>query len=151
MTALTLWARQSGWADAIPEKGVRTNREMFPDAEFPELLEEEDEFLCQVLYSVGPGVGTGFGLAGISWQELLAWTRLTGSRLFSWQAEALHQMSRAYAGEFGRASREERSDPPWSGQEALEKRGKKSQEDLKQSLKNLAGRGRAQGLGARKR
>lgn len=121
----------------MPEEGKLTNRELSPDLKFPPLLDESDEWLTSVLYTLGPAVGTGFGLSSISWSEMRAWCELTGTRLASWQAEGLVLMSRAYVGEYNEASRVTGSHAPWTDDEGEEKRQESVADTLRSGLRAL--------------
>ena len=132
-----MWARQSGWADATPKEAHQSNRERNPDLQYPAVLDESDEILTRLLYVVGPAKSTGFGLTGISWPDLKAWSDLTRIRLAPWQAEILIIMSRGYASEFSAASSEKYTDPPWADEETLEKRAAAVPDILRTGLRSL--------------
>lgn len=68
--------------------------------------------LTRQLYQVGPATPTGFGLTAISWHELAAWAGAMHERLTPFGAECLMLMSRAYTGEYNRASGKEASPQP---------------------------------------
>ncbi len=110
---------------------------MNPELQFPPLLDEGDEWVTTLLYTVGPAAGTGFGLAPISWSEMRAWTELTATQLASWQAEALVLMSRAYVGEYNEASRTTGSPSPWTDDEGEEKRQESVADTLRSGLRAL--------------
>ena len=110
---------------------------MNPELQFPPLAVEADDLMTRLLYTVGPGAGTGFGLAPISWSELRAWCELTATRLASWQAEALVLMSRAYAGEYNQASRTKGSHSPWADDKGQEKREESVADTLRSGLRAL--------------
>lgn len=112
-----MWARQAGWADATPEEGTRTYRELNPDLEFPPLLDDADEVLTGLLYTAGPGAGTGFGLGPLSWSEVRAFRDLTAMPLTPFEAEAIVLMSRAYVSEHNQASRSQGCFSPWTDDE----------------------------------
>lgn len=64
------------------------------------------------LFQVGPATSTGFGLAPISWQELSAWADAMHEKITPFHAECLMTMSRAYVGEYNKASQNEAAMQP---------------------------------------
>ena len=76
-------------------------------------MEPEDIRLTRLLYTVGPGTATGFGLASISWTDLFSWSRLSHSFVQPWQAEALIKMSKSFSTAYNEAAHSKRSSPPY--------------------------------------
>lgn len=68
---------------------------------------EVAEHLIDYLFSIGPTTGG----ETISFQEIAAWTALTGYRLNGWEAETLRRLSGAYAAEHYAASDAKRPAP----------------------------------------
>lgn len=55
------------------------------------------DFLLPIFLDVGPTMPSGMGPLPLTYSELDAWSRLTGSILEPWEARALVGMSREYA------------------------------------------------------
>lgn len=116
---LRLVARHLAWLEAAPtgatDKDKRSRRERFTareDAgetcsalELPEA--EAGAHLVGYLLKVGPGHDG----APITFLEIEAWTRMTGTVLTAWEAGALRSLSQAYMGEYFAASDPQRPAP----------------------------------------
>ena len=73
---------------------------------WPPLRDPSDKWLCELLALLGPGRGTGFGLAPIAWLDLWAWQEVTKISLAPCHITALHRMSNSYVAQFNSASGE---------------------------------------------
>ena len=82
-------------------------------------------------------VSNGFGVTGISWAEIKAWSDLTMTRLQPWQAEAIKIMSRAYANEYESSSGDKPTDPPWADEESMVKRVDNMTDTIKTGFRAL--------------
>jgi len=70
-------------------------------------IPEGSEYLVAFLHSAGTATATGFGLVGLSWQEIDAWARCTDNIGIATPRDLkiIHLLSRAYANEYQRASK----------------------------------------------
>lgn len=67
------------------------------------------EHLWQWFWEIGSGRGPGgFGPEALSYQEIDAWTRLTGWNLTSWEVSAIKMMDQAYLRGVSEVAKEER-------------------------------------------
>ena len=96
--------------------------------------------LSRQLYQLGPAVGTGFGLAPVSWSELSAWASAMKSEPTPFAAEALMLMSRSYVGEFNDVSREISSTRPFETEDDTQNRQKKVRNVLALAFGGMAKR-----------
>lgn len=78
-------------------------------------LPEGSEYLVAFLHSAGTATATGFGLTGLSWQEIYAWVRCTDNVgiASSRDLKLIHMLSRVYANEYARASKKGVVRPPY--------------------------------------
>jgi len=111
------------WLSAVPEskgkgkaKDLRTRGQQFqadeeagvsrPELVLPE-IEPELDFLIGHLMAVGPSSAGEV----LTFQEIKAWSELTGNVLSSWEASTLRELSRAYVVEHHEASAPDRPVP----------------------------------------
>jgi hypothetical protein len=73
------------------------------------------EYLVAFLHSAGTASATGMGLVGLSWAELEAWVRCADMQgiVTSRDLKTIHTLSRAYAGEYAKAS-QKGAKPPYA-------------------------------------
>lgn len=69
-------------------------------------ISEYAGYLVGLLHSAGTASATGMGLVGLSWNEIKAWAECTNSIniLSPRELKAVHTLSRAYSGEYSKAS-----------------------------------------------
>ena len=96
--------------------------------------------LTSLLYTIGPGVSTGFGFAPLPWMDIYAWRNLMGALLTPWEAAVIMSMSRAYTAGFNAASGAKESNPPWSEDHVKEARKAEVPDILRSGLRALAKR-----------
>jgi len=95
------------------KRRVETYEGRSPDiGTFPELVE--------YLFSVGPVLPSGMGSMPITWQELAAWQAVTGVELDAFEAEAVMQLSGAYAAMYEQA-RKDACPAPWVDPEMIDR------------------------------
>lgn len=92
------------WLHAIPEGGDKPRFEV-TDYDLPFIDGVND--LLSHLSSIGFIRNVGQSLAGVTYQEIESWQRLTGVSLTFWEVETLFKMSTAYAGMAAKASSKE--------------------------------------------
>lgn len=92
-----------------------------PDIKLQELqeipmpeIEDGSEYLVAFLHSAGTASATGMGLTGLSWQEIKAWVECTNMHgiVTPRDLSTIYTLSRAYVGEYTRAS-EKGAKPPY--------------------------------------
>jgi hypothetical protein len=86
-------------------------------------------FLIDYLFEVGPGISSGMGYCGLSFQEIESWLRTTKLDLTAWEVLALKKLSSAYVSEYNQADDPKRK-PPYIPEGATEQRPDNSQERL---------------------
>lgn len=69
-------------------------------------------YLVEYINLLGHAVSNGNGFNPISYQEIKAWTELTGIELNGWEAETLHDLSISYIVGYN-AGRDPASAPYW--------------------------------------
>lgn len=91
-------AQDSGKKKSAAPKDDRTRWKRLEDqgkkAEFPPI--DYAENLISYLSEFGPCVSSGMGLAPVSFQEIKAWSEMTGTILTSWEYLALRELSVTY-------------------------------------------------------
>lgn len=110
--------KHQAWLSAVPESkskcdGPRLSRlqqyreqqgEDAPLLQLPEL--DAGEHLVDWLHRAGTvGHGAMGGVMALSWQELQAWDRLSGTGLTPWEAEAIMHLSQTYAAMSNKATK----------------------------------------------
>lgn len=70
----------------------------------PELI-PGSEYLVAFLHSAGTATSTGMGLVGLSWQEIDAWRRCTGSVASTRDLKTVYTLSKVYANEYAVAGK----------------------------------------------
>ena len=99
-------ARQFGWLHAYPkvtnadgtvrvDEGNRASRYKGQSLPMPELTWHGNA-LVSLLFEVGPTLFTAMGEVPLTWQELDAYSRMTGLKCEAWEAVLLIQMSMEY-------------------------------------------------------
>ena len=73
------------------------------------------------LLEIGLTGSNGMGPTPLSWGEIDAWTRQTGTELMPWEARLLRQLSTAYISE-GRRAENESCVAPWRTTVTVEER-----------------------------
>lgn len=66
------------------------------------------------LIEIGIVTPTGMGQTPISWQEIAAWSQMTGVKLEPWEARLIRSLSVKYVAE-SRAAENETYPAPWRG------------------------------------
>ena len=87
------------WLDATPDGAKESRRKSYNDAPITKL--QPDEFCSWLVMHViecGLSVSNGFGLASISWSEIIAWQEATCNRGL-WIASTVKLLSVAYTSE----------------------------------------------------
>ena len=62
----------------------------------PALPQIETEYIADWLFEIGPVVPAGMGKARIGWQDIAAWSALSGVEPEPWEAKLLRSLSGAY-------------------------------------------------------
>jgi len=88
-------------------------------AELPEV--DGAEYILAYLMEVGPVSHGGMGMAPISYQEIQAWSTLTGTNLSPWDSLMLRQLSRAYVNQYNE-SKDPHSQAPYEEAMTLEQK-----------------------------
>lgn len=102
---------------SLPDDILLGHQELhFPD------ISETAQYLVSLFHSSGMASATGMGLVGLSYQEIESWARLSGlyGILSPWQYNAIHTMSRAYAGMYANASQKGAKPPYMPPKEDIE-------------------------------
>jgi len=94
---LGVYASPLGWLNA-PQDG-RDNKSRYDD--FGDShpickLPEADPLLVSHFRKVGPCMGQGMGAFPVTWQELKAYSDMSGSNLTAWEADQVMMMSQLY-------------------------------------------------------
>jgi hypothetical protein len=86
-----------GWLNA-PQDGRdgKSRIEDFGDSHPICKLPDADPLLVSHFRKVGPCLGVGMGVYPVTWQELKAYSELSGSNLTAWEAEQIIMMSSRY-------------------------------------------------------
>lgn len=69
-------------------------------------------YLLEYLREIGPAAISGGVPRPVSWQEIDAWRKLTGTRLESVEAQIIRELSAAYARQYVKSENIE-CPPPW--------------------------------------
>ena len=64
--------------------------------EIPALPDNPAPHLTEWFFELGPTVAVGMGEGPIGWQDMFAWSGLTGIELDPWEAQTLRRMSQGY-------------------------------------------------------
>lgn len=76
-------------------------------------LEGFEPMMVKYLTEVGPVSSNGMGITHVSFQEIWCWSKLVGIPLSAFQAELLHKMSKAYAGEYSKSNGDKGAHAPF--------------------------------------
>lgn len=121
---LSLSVRQQAWLHAIPRAPDKRRKpkegsrlwKLQEQGREPKLPEVACSYLLDCFFEVGPAQSGGMGQAPLSFQEIDAWSRLTGRSVSPFEALTLRRMSMAWVAESARAEDPDAS-PPWAGEQ----------------------------------
>lgn len=71
--------------------------------ETPALPDNPAPHVTDWFLEIGPTVATGMGEGPIGWQDMTAWSELTGVELDPWEAKTIRSLSSAFVAERHRA------------------------------------------------
>lgn len=71
--------------------------------ETPALPENPAPHITDWFLEIGPAVSAGMGEAPIGWQDMAAWSDLTGIELDAWEARTIRSLSEVFVAERHRA------------------------------------------------
>lgn len=123
---LTLWVRHLAWLRAVPQpppgsrraKAASDNRTKLSriEAQYgrtpPPMPPNPAPHITERLMEIGLAEAAGMGTVPVSWREIEAWQRLTGTVLPPWEARLIRRLSAEYIAE-NRAAEDESRPAPW--------------------------------------
>jgi hypothetical protein len=109
--------KKLAWLNATPDGAKMSRRESYekasgPDSLFLRLPELDGaQYIVQMLFEAGTLMHAGMGPTPLTWQEIDAWLRVTGTQAELWERLLIKELSHAYVNMLHDATKKDCPDP----------------------------------------